>query len=228
MGYLFIAFLFFLSIYWFYLLRKIVSRELQALSLLIFKTTKPGFIFYTLLVFPGVVVHELSHWLMAELLQVRTGKITLLPESYLPRQTNRLGSVKIAQTDPFRSLLIGFAPFFSGVGLLFVLIHLLSTISSFYPLGYLYLYLIWVVSNSMLLSKSDIRAWPIFVFFLILLFILKSYFHFSFKFLARIDFSRFILRPFGLTLGLGSAIALALMGLRLSLEKLLHRRIIFK
>jgi hypothetical protein len=34
---------------------------------------------YAIIFFPGVVLHELSHWLFAKLCGVRTGRISLLP-----------------------------------------------------------------------------------------------------------------------------------------------------
>jgi len=58
---------------------------------------------YAIIFFPGVVLHELSHWLFAKLCGVRTGRISLLP-SVGKTGNLHLGSVEYsaAGLDPFR------------------------------------------------------------------------------------------------------------------------------
>src|SRR5260221_5738718 len=73
-----------------------------------------------LLFFPGTLIHELSHFLMAHLVMVQTGKIEFWPK--LEGDTVKLGSVEVAKTDPFRRLLIGMAPFLFGTVILLALL----------------------------------------------------------------------------------------------------------
>lgn len=81
----------------------------------------------TLFLFPGTVVHELSHLFTAEILGVRTGELSLVPESIQGEDGITSGSVAIAHTDPFRRAMIGVAPLVSGI-------IILAGISYFLPL----------------------------------------------------------------------------------------------
>ena len=145
-------------------MRQALVFELSGASLLLFGTTKPGVILYSLLVLPGTIVHELSHWLVAEILQVRTGEITILPELKGEGSSERLGSVATERSDPFRGFLIGVAPFVTGVAILLILGQLLTTGWTEHWVWWqivLLSYGIMVVGNSMLISKEDRRTWPI-------------------------------------------------------------------
>jgi len=107
-------------------LRTRLVFELSGTSLLLFGTPRPGIIFYSILVLPGTVIHELSHWLIAEILQVRTGEIVILPELASEGKEERLGSVQTERTDPLRGFLIGIAPFLTGLLILVTLGRLFS------------------------------------------------------------------------------------------------------
>lgn len=159
------------------LLRTRLVYELSGASLLLFGTTKPGIYFYSLLVLPGTIIHELSHWLVAEILQVRTGEIVILPELSGSGREERLGSVATAKSDPFRGFLIGIAPFVTGLSILFVLGQLLFSAWQkgviWWQLG-LIIYGIMVVGNSMMISRADRRTWPFILILLIFLIFLSS------------------------------------------------------
>lgn len=104
------------------------------------------------LLLPGIFLHEFSHILSAELLQVRTGALNLKPE--LKDGHLSLGSAQVAQTDPFRLTLIGTAPFISGVAVLWLLIK-------FSPGGWwqiLFWYLEFTVANTLFSSPSDLQS----------------------------------------------------------------------
>ena len=107
-------------------LRQRLVYELSGTSLLLFSTTSPGIFLYSILVLPGTIIHELSHWIVAEVLGVRTGQISIFPDLETGASTRRLGSVATAKSDPFRAFLIGIAPFISGLAILAVLGTLLS------------------------------------------------------------------------------------------------------
>lgn len=153
-----------------------------------------GIWLYALLFFPGTLIHELSHFFAAEILQVKTGEIHLFPK----REENyvTLGHVMVAKTDMIRSLLIGSAPFFVGVVALcaIVLFHFQGVrsepfsfsliLSDFFaafkdPLTLFALYFIIVISHAMFLSENDrkeILLVPVsFVFFGILFYLLKDF-----------------------------------------------------
>ena len=94
-------------------LQKRLHFEIQAVFLLLTHSVEVSIAFFSLLFFPGVLVHELSHFFMAKILGVKTGKISLIPRAdrkgYL-----RMGYVETAKTDPFRDTMIGIAPLITG------------------------------------------------------------------------------------------------------------------
>lgn len=158
------ASLFFASLLVLSLLRRRLLLELSALSLLALGSARLGYWLYALIMFPGTVLHELSHWLVAEILRVRTGKIELIPDD--PRDfEHRLGSVATARPDPLRGLLIGVAPFVTGLFALLVLGSIATSLSLASPpwqLGLVF-YGILAIGNSLFLSRADLYYWPVLV-----------------------------------------------------------------
>ena len=154
-------------------LRQRLVYEFSGMSLLLFGRTRPGVLFYSIIFLPGTIIHELSHWIVAEILQVKTGDITIFPDSQTDQSNQRLGSVATVRTDPFRGFLIGLAPFITGIGILAILGRLLQLGWGNYAWWQLALiiYGIMVISNSMMISKEDRRTWPFIIVTLILLLI---------------------------------------------------------
>jgi hypothetical protein len=166
------------------ILQGVLHREIQAFFLLI--TRRPGVtqVIFALIFFPGVLLHEFSHFLAARMLGVPTGKLSIFPQP-LPNGRLRLGYVETASTGHIRDTLIGAAPLVSGcafvaltaifaLGLLplWDLIRAgdwvafrdaLASIAKA-PDFWLWFYLIFVVSSTMLPSASDRHAWlPVFL-----------------------------------------------------------------
>ena len=160
-------------------LQKRLHFEIQAVFLLITHSIEVSTALFSLLFFPGVLIHELSHFTMAKLLGVRTGKISLLPhpdrKGYI-----RMGYVETEITDPVRDTLIGVAPLISGgiivayIGLIRLQLggvwsqvqasgieagfQILSTALR-QPDFWIWFYLCFTVSSMMLPSESDRRSW---------------------------------------------------------------------
>lgn len=119
----------------------------------------------SLLFFPGVVIHELSHLFIASILFVRVGEV-----EFSPRVVDgglKLGSVAIGKTDPIRRAIIGFAPVFVGICLILGIIYFASGnlsyfwdskpyVSVFLVLGIFYI--LFVISNTMFSSKVDMEG----------------------------------------------------------------------
>ncbi len=140
---------------------------------------------YFVLLLPGILIHELSHWLAANLLGVRTGKISLWPSRRRGNQM-RMGSVRVARTDPMRASLIGLAPLISGSFAILIIGQLILGLGDLgevllngvwgqvwesllaylqTPDFWLWLYLIFAVSNAMLPSETDREPWrPVILF----------------------------------------------------------------
>ncbi len=94
-----------------------INRHLQGIWLLIFRDPDVAMITYSLTMLPGVVLHEASHWVVATVLGVRTGRFSVFPE----RTTDghlRLGFVETERTDIVREALIGAAPLLVGAAML--------------------------------------------------------------------------------------------------------------
>jgi len=152
-----------------------LSRHLQGIGLLFFGNQEGATALHYIVLLPGVVLHEFSHWLAAKLVGVRTAGISLMPQ-VKRGGTIRLGAVQVGKSDPLRESWIGIAPFIGGT----VAILLLATwqfgvelqptlslemvlhtmVSSWRaPDALLWLYLLFSISNAMLPSESDRQPW---------------------------------------------------------------------
>ena len=166
-------------------LQRRLHGELMAVFLLLTRSEKISMVLFSLLFFPGVLIHELSHWVTAVVLGVRTGKIWLLPEQQ-PDGSLRLGYVEVTRPDFVRDSLIGFAPMVFGglfvgyAGLYQLKFNMLwetlfeikltllpETLASFYGQTdfWLWFYLVFVVSAMMVPSPSDRLGWRSLILF---------------------------------------------------------------
>jgi ABC-type antimicrobial peptide transport system permease subunit len=198
--------------------------EISGISLLLFGRTSPGTKLYSVIFLPGTIIHELSHWIVAEVLQVKTGEITILPSDSPEEDTQRLGSVATQKTDPFRGFLIGLAPFLSGITILVILGRLISDGWGIYPWWQLALivYGIIVVGNSMMISRADRQSWPFIVlFFAVIGFLL-------FKYYPTVIVSNYplfisILNPLNIVLGVTAGLNLVMIGGSYAVRRLIER-----
>lgn len=111
--------------------------------------------FFSLLLLPGTILHELSHYVTSRILRVRTFGVTLIPK--LEGETLRLGSVSIEKADILRRSLIGVAPLLLGLGIIFASLWWVTSRSNFtwweIVLGGI---LIFEIANTMFPSKADV------------------------------------------------------------------------
>jgi len=171
------------------ILQRLLHREVQAIFLLITRRVDIAMMLFSLVFFPGVLLHEGSHYLMARLLGVPTGRFSLVPHP-LPNGKLQLGYVETASTDWLRDALVGAAPLLAG-GLFVAYAGLarlgLLTMWRQYSLGgpplmpgalqdafnqpdfWPWFYLTFSVSSTMLPSASDRRAWVPLTFTVIIL-----------------------------------------------------------
>ena len=103
-----------------WLLQRLLHSRIQGVVLLLTGSEQAAVVALFLLLLPGIAIHELSHWLAARLLGVRTGPISIGLERKRGRQI-RFGSVQVGRADPFRESLIGLAPLLAGTGLVLLL-----------------------------------------------------------------------------------------------------------
>ncbi|MBI2028659.1 MAG: hypothetical protein HYT07_03545 [Candidatus Levybacteria bacterium] len=114
---------------------------------------------------PGVIIHELSHMLVASVLFVRVGDMEFSPK--ITEGKLKLGSVAIAKTDPVRRAIIGFAPVFTGVLIILGIIYFFSNSFLLFQENQIYMtvfmvlaiiYILFAISNTMFSSRSDMEG----------------------------------------------------------------------
>jgi hypothetical protein len=169
------------------LLERWIHQHLHGIGLLLTGSQDAAVLLYALPLLPGVVLHELSHWLVAKLLGVKTAKVSLLPKRQRGGRV-QLGAVIVQQTDFVRASLIGVAPLVSGSLVVLVIgeralgVGLLGEALRTGDIGaifaawlaalrapdmWLWLYLLFAVANAMLPSPSDRETWPPVILFLV-------------------------------------------------------------
>src|SRR6266508_4654690 len=161
------------------IVQRLLHREIQAVFLILTRDSRLTMGIFSMIFLPGVFLHELSHFVIAKILRVRTGNFSIFPQS-LPDGRLQLGYVETARSDVVRDSLVGAAPLI--VGTLFVayvaIYHLqLRLLLDVFRNGqldlfwmgvralpnardfYVWFYLAFAVSSTMMPSESDRHAW---------------------------------------------------------------------
>lgn len=160
----------------FYFTQQALHRSLQIVLHRLTGHPEIALMLYWALLFPGVLFHELSHWLAAMLLGVRRYRFALWPQR--SGGQIRMGAVQLAEVDPFRMSLIGAAPLLTGLAVIAVVggqwldaptsgvalwgsaWRMLQTLPQ-REWGWIRFYLLFAVGNAMWPSPSDRVAWPV-------------------------------------------------------------------
>lgn len=170
-----------------FLIERWIHRHLQGIMLLLTGDPELAVVLYALPLLPGIFLHEASHALTAMLLGVRVGRISVCPKR--TGQRIQLGFVPVEKTDVVRASLIGLAPLLVGSGVILLIgywvfdigtvgaalvagdwANLVAGLSGVMkaPDAWLWAYVIFVVSNTMLPSRADRQAWTPVILFLLL------------------------------------------------------------
>lgn len=161
------------------LLTRWITHHLQGLMFLLGADEEVVMYLQFIVLFPGILAHELAHWLTAKLLGVRTLEFSVRPKRKTKGKV-QYGAVRIAQADIVRGSLIGLAPLLVA-SLLIIAIgrYALGTETLRQALAsgqweqvrgalsqsmraadfWLWMYLIFAISNAMFPSESDREAW---------------------------------------------------------------------
>ena len=107
-----------------------------------------------ILFLPGTIIHELAHLLVAGILLIPVGELSVLPE--IEGEQVKLGSVQIGKADPIRMTFVGIAPILFGVGMILAIFYLFNF--KIWWQAILGLYLIFEIGNSMFSSKRDLEG----------------------------------------------------------------------
>ena len=121
--------------------------------------------FLSFLFLPGIIIHELSHLLIAVILFVPVGNMEFTPK----KNDNgvKLGSIEIGKTDPIRRSIIGFAPVLIGLTIIIGIVYLFTSNILFFKDKEVYIfaivvagliYLLFAVSNTMFSSSRDMEG----------------------------------------------------------------------
>lgn len=157
--------IFFIEFLILFLTSRFLFKSFYALLYFVFHSQKAAIFLISGFFLPGVLVHELAHLIVAELLRVRTHGVEFVPE--LTGASLKMGSVRVEKSDIIRNLLIGIAPVVVGSVLLTLSMYVLGRVF-FYsqmfssPLSFvvsvLVGYVVFVVTNTMFSSKKDVEG----------------------------------------------------------------------
>lgn len=152
-----------------------IATHLQGLGLLLSQSQEVAVFFMFLVLAPGILVHETSHWLVARLLGVRTTRFRVWPRR-VGKERIQLGAVEVRGAGPLAMVFIGAAPFLIGTVLLILLggwwrlptagmadwrtwlsAQGWARVRAFFAQGDWpwRLYAIWVIASSMMPSEAD-------------------------------------------------------------------------
>lgn len=163
------------------LAQRLLQREIQIILLLLTRRPNLAIGIFSILLLPGVFIHEISHLFMAIMLRVNVKKISLLPE--VTKQGKiRLGFVQTTKSDVIRDSLIGLAPFIIGLFMVAYIgtqklgftalvgatyeanlskfLVLLKNLPEMTDFG-LWFYLAFAISTTMIPSEADRQSWKI-------------------------------------------------------------------
>jgi len=227
-----------------------MSGLVQSLGLLLFDDERAASLLTFLVLFPGILLHELSHWVMAWLLGMRPRQLRVWPR--MRGRRVEMGSVRMRSGGPLRDSLAGMAPLLTGSLVLILVSYrvfdgaalqrawesggLGAAWDGFWAaLGaadaWLWAYILFAISNAMIPSSSDRQ--PLLSLFLYIL-VVALFFYLVGWFPSLTIPSqmadrlagalRTLTTAFAFTIGLDIVIALPLLGVLLALVSLGKRR----
>lgn len=162
----------------FMVLSRWINRQVQIIGLRMTGSSTVAIMLFYLLMFPGILLHELSHYLTAQLLGMKVGKFALGPRKR--RNAIELGSVTVSSGGAVRDSLVGLAPFLFGTAALLLVSYQVFDVDALgqrlalegwrslpaildgiwlVPDFWVWAYLIFVVSNAMTPSPADRQPW---------------------------------------------------------------------
>lgn len=172
-----------LSIFLLLVFQRWTHKHLHALFYVLTLNRNWAVILYAIFLLPGVLLHEGSHWLAAKILGVRTGSFSILPKARADGVI-QLGYVEYYKPSSGRTLresAIGSAPVITGTLAVFLIAtqifdvpalgnsiatgqldSIVVGINDFFSTKdvFIWLYLLFAISNTMMPSASDRKAWP--------------------------------------------------------------------
>ncbi|MCA9868934.1 MAG: hypothetical protein KDI03_06675 [Anaerolineae bacterium] len=236
-------------LYW---LQRWITQHVQGIGLLLFNNADYGMALLWLVLLPGILLHEGSHWITAKVLGLKTGKFSFTPNTVKGQIV--LGSVEVQRSNAFKDSLVGLAPFLAGTLALLILGYAVFDVGA---LGrawednawqrmfnllvgtlrvddaFLWLYLVFAISNAMMPSPSDRESWRLVLIYVGVVFLLLLVFGWlptlSDALVQQLDAGlRMLTWAFGLALVVDAVLAVVLALLELLASALLRRKVVYK
>jgi hypothetical protein len=146
---------FLLQIIAIYIVSRLILKDLFLFLRKFFESDFPVFLLVSLIFLPGTIIHETAHFITALFLILPVKSMTVFPR--WDNNEIKLGEVIFIKKDFLRAILVGIAPVFFGVGILFGLFYFHIYPSNNIGLNILYSYLIFSISANMFSSKQDLK-----------------------------------------------------------------------
>ena len=150
---IFVGLFFFQLILLFFVSRVTITHLFQVLRL-VFRHDKIVYSVIAFVFFPGTVIHELSHFVMAIFLFLKVRDIHVFPQ--WEGQYLKLGRVYYEKKDVVRSIIVGIAPIIVGLLLFWWLFSLHIFQSPNIILKVIVSWFIFILSTTMFSSKQDL------------------------------------------------------------------------
>ncbi len=162
---------------------KWIHAHLYGVGWLLTNDKKSATALYYVLLFPGVVVHEFTQYLIAGALNVKIKRVIAWPQAQSDG-TLRLDFVQIKNANRVQGAIIGAAPLFTGLALVWLIssrvLNLDNVVNAIgtgsldavsatlrdaasAPDFLLWIYVIFTISNAMLPTPADREGWPLLV-----------------------------------------------------------------
>ena len=138
-----------------YIVSRLILKELFILLRKFFQSDFVVFSLISLLFLPGTIIHESAHFITALLLILPVKSMTVFPK--WDENEIKLGEVLFIKKDFLRAILVGVAPVFFGIGILFSLFYFHIYPANNIGLNIFYAYLIFSISANMFSSKQDLK-----------------------------------------------------------------------
>jgi len=151
-----------------------VTSLVQGLGWALFSDERAVHLLTYILLLPGIIVHELSHWAMAWALGMNPRGLSLWPK--IRGKHVEMGSIQVTSGGVIRDSLTGTAPLLAGSVIVFLISHFVFDTSSLVlaweeggialamsgfwaafhvPNAWIWIYIVFAVSNAMVPSVAD-------------------------------------------------------------------------
>jgi hypothetical protein len=158
-----------------------ITKHIQGVGYMLTGDGQIALLLYFVLILPGVLLHEISHAVVAWVLRVRVRHLSIGIRRKKAGNKVALGSVDIARTDPIRGSLIGLAPLIAGCAAILLISNWGLRMDGFelegqafwkelrrvyqVPDFWLWVYLVLAIGNAMLPSAADRQSWGVALLF---------------------------------------------------------------